>query len=57
MSAGSRRREGQEGFVRFTAREDIVNVWKLRGGKCVELRSYSTMDEALDALVGGEPTP
>jgi ketosteroid isomerase-like protein len=30
--------------------ESIVNVWKLRGGKCVELRNYSTIDEALGAL-------
>jgi ketosteroid isomerase-like protein len=26
--------------------ERIVNVWKLRRGKCVELRIYSTMEEA-----------
>jgi ketosteroid isomerase-like protein len=30
--------------------EDIVNVWKLRDGKCVELRIYSTMDEALRGI-------
>jgi ketosteroid isomerase-like protein len=30
--------------------ENIVNVWKLRHGKCVELRNYSTMDEALAAI-------
>lgn len=30
--------------------ESIVNVWKLRGGKCVELRNYSTLDEALGDL-------
>ena len=36
--------------------ENIVNVWKLRDGKCVELRNYSTMEEAFGALVGGEPT-
>jgi uncharacterized protein len=30
--------------------EDIVNVWRLRDGKCVELRVYSTMDEALSAI-------
>jgi uncharacterized protein len=30
--------------------EDIVNLWKLRDGKCVELRIYSTMDEALSAI-------
>jgi ketosteroid isomerase-like protein len=30
--------------------ESIVNVWKLRGGKCVELRIYSTIDEALGAI-------
>jgi hypothetical protein len=29
---------------------DIVNVWKLRGEKCVELRIYSTLDEALEAV-------
>lgn len=30
--------------------ETIVNVWKVRGGKCVELRNYSTLDEALEAV-------
>jgi ketosteroid isomerase-like protein len=30
--------------------ESIVNVWKLRDGKCVELRNYSTLDEALAAV-------
>jgi ketosteroid isomerase-like protein len=30
--------------------ESIVNVWKLRGGRCVELRNYSTMDEAVAGL-------
>jgi ketosteroid isomerase-like protein len=30
--------------------ETIVNVWKLRGGKCVELRNYSTIEEALEAV-------
>jgi ketosteroid isomerase-like protein len=29
--------------------ERIVNVWKLRRGKCVELRIFSTIDEALQA--------
>jgi ketosteroid isomerase-like protein len=29
--------------------ERIVNVWKLRRGKCVELRIFSTMEEALEA--------
>jgi len=29
--------------------ERIVNVWKLRHGKCVELRIFSTIEEALDA--------
>jgi ketosteroid isomerase-like protein len=29
--------------------EDIVNVWKLRRGKCVELRIFSTLEEALQA--------
>ena len=33
--------------------ESIVNVWKVRGGKCIELRNYSTMDEALEALAPG----
>jgi ketosteroid isomerase-like protein len=32
--------------------EQIVNLWKLRGGKCVELRIFTTMDEAL-AVTGG----
>ena len=27
----------------------IVNVWKLREAKCVELRNFSTMAEALEA--------
>jgi ketosteroid isomerase-like protein len=30
--------------------ESIVNVWKVRDGRCVELRNYSTMDEALEAI-------
>jgi hypothetical protein len=30
--------------------EGIVNVWKLRRGKCVELRIFSTMDDARDAV-------
>jgi ketosteroid isomerase-like protein len=30
--------------------ESIVNVWKLRDGRCVELRNYSTLDEALQAI-------
>jgi ketosteroid isomerase-like protein len=30
--------------------ESIVNVWKLRQGRCVELRNYSTMGEALEAI-------
>lgn len=30
--------------------ESIVNVWKLRDGRCVELRNYSTIEEALAAL-------
>jgi ketosteroid isomerase-like protein len=30
--------------------EDIVNVWKLRHGKCVELRVFSTVDEAFEAI-------
>jgi ketosteroid isomerase-like protein len=30
--------------------ESIVNVWKLRGGKCLELRIFSTIEEALDAV-------
>jgi ketosteroid isomerase-like protein len=34
--------------------EHIVNVWRLRGGKCVELRNYSTLDEALGALGSGD---
>jgi ketosteroid isomerase-like protein len=33
--------------------ENIVNVWKLRGGKCVELRNYTTLDEALEAVDAG----
>jgi ketosteroid isomerase-like protein len=30
--------------------ERIVNVWKLRDGSCVELRNYSTLDDALQAI-------
>jgi ketosteroid isomerase-like protein len=30
--------------------EDIVNVWKLRRGKCVELRIFSTIEDALEAV-------
>jgi hypothetical protein len=33
--------------------ESIVNVWKLRAGKCVELRNYSTIGEALAAIGAG----
>jgi exosome complex RNA-binding protein Rrp4 len=29
--------------------ERIVNVWKLRRGRCVELRIFSTIEEALEA--------
>ncbi len=43
----------QGGRVKGTelgVQESIVNVWKLRQGKCVELRNYSTMGEALEAI-------
>jgi ketosteroid isomerase-like protein len=30
--------------------ESIVNVWKLHDGRCVELRIYSTLDEALSSI-------
>jgi ketosteroid isomerase-like protein len=30
--------------------ESVVNVWKLREGKCVELRIFSTIGEALQAV-------
>jgi ketosteroid isomerase-like protein len=30
--------------------ESIVNVWKLRRGKCVELRIYSTIEDAVEAV-------
>jgi ketosteroid isomerase-like protein len=30
--------------------EGIVNVWKLRRGKCVELRIFSTIEDALEAV-------
>jgi ketosteroid isomerase-like protein len=30
--------------------EEIVNVWKLRAGKCIEMRVYSTEREALEAV-------
>jgi uncharacterized protein len=35
--------------------ESIVNVWKLHGGKCVELRNYSTIAEALEAVAAVRP--
>jgi hypothetical protein len=54
---------GRTGFMRFwqsdrevfesvlyNPREDIVNVWKVRCGKAVELRIYSTEREALEAV-------
>jgi uncharacterized protein len=34
--------------------ESIVNVWKLRGGKCLELRNFSTLGEALEAVATAE---
>ena len=37
--------------------ESIVNVWKLRGGKCVELRNYSTIAEALEAVAASASMP
>jgi hypothetical protein len=36
--------------VLYNPREDIVNVWKVRCGKAVELRIYSTEREALEAV-------
>ena len=30
--------------------EGVVNVWKLRRGRCVELRIFSTVEEALEAV-------
>jgi Xaa-Pro dipeptidase len=36
--------------------ESIVNVWKLLAGKCVELRNYSTIDEALAAVAASAST-
>jgi ketosteroid isomerase-like protein len=33
----------------LSVEERIVNVWKLRRGKCVELRIFSTIEEALEA--------
>ena len=30
--------------------EEVANVWKLRDGKCIEMRVYSTEDEALEAV-------
>jgi ketosteroid isomerase-like protein len=32
--------------------ESIVNVWKLRGGTCIELRNFSTIGEALEVVRG-----
>jgi ketosteroid isomerase-like protein len=37
--------------------ESIVNVWKLRAGKCVELRNYSTIAEALEAVAASASMP
>jgi ketosteroid isomerase-like protein len=39
--------------------ERIVNVWRLEGGRCIELRVYSTTAEALEAVrrSGGEAHP
>jgi ketosteroid isomerase-like protein len=34
--------------------ESIVNVWKLHGGKCVELPIYSTIEEALQEVGPGQ---
>jgi ketosteroid isomerase-like protein len=30
--------------------EGVVNAWKLQAGKCVELRIFSTLEEALEAV-------
>jgi ketosteroid isomerase-like protein len=30
--------------------EGIVNLWKLRRGKCIELRIFSTIEDALQAV-------
>jgi ketosteroid isomerase-like protein len=37
--------------------ETIVNVWRLRDGRCVELRNYTTMDEAMAAITGRTDSP
>jgi uncharacterized protein len=37
--------------------EVIANLWKLRDGKCVEVRVYSTEQEALDAVTPRRPPP
>jgi hypothetical protein len=34
--------------------EEVVNLWKLRRGKCVELRIFSTLEEALGAIEAGK---
>jgi ketosteroid isomerase-like protein len=34
--------------------EGIVNLWKLRKGKCVELRIFSTVEEALEATASSD---
>jgi ketosteroid isomerase-like protein len=34
--------------------ESIVNVWRLSAGKCIELRNFSTIGEALEAVGAGE---
>jgi ketosteroid isomerase-like protein len=37
-----------------TVEEEIANVWTLRGGKCVEMRVYSSQREALEAVESAE---
>jgi hypothetical protein len=53
LSSGCERLEHQQSgrgkSSALSVEERIVNVWKLRRGKCVELRIFSTIEEALEA--------
>lgn len=44
------RQSGRGNFSQVPVEEDIVNVWKFRDGKAVELRCYSSTQEALLAV-------
>jgi ketosteroid isomerase-like protein len=44
------RQRGRGKASRVPVDEDVVNVWKVQRGKAVELRIYSTEQEALEAV-------